>query len=55
MTDTSTEPEAEVEAATTASADVTPRLKTRYREEILPALKTEFEICLLYTSDAADE
>jgi large subunit ribosomal protein L5 len=23
---------------------VTPRLKTRYREEILPALKTEFEI-----------
>jgi large subunit ribosomal protein L5 len=44
MTDTSTEPEAEVEAATTASADVTPRLKTRYREEILPALKSEFDI-----------
>jgi large subunit ribosomal protein L5 len=29
---------------TTASAAVTPRLKTRYREEILPALKSEFEI-----------
>ena len=30
------------EATTTASASVTPRLKTRYREEILPALRTEF-------------
>jgi large subunit ribosomal protein L5 len=30
--------------ATTASAAVTPRLKTRYREEILPALRSEFEI-----------
>ena len=29
---------------TTASAKVTPRLKTRYREEILPALQTEFDI-----------
>jgi large subunit ribosomal protein L5 len=29
---------------TTASASVTPRLKTRYREEILPALQSEFEI-----------
>jgi len=29
---------------TTASARVTPRLKTRYREEILPALRSEFEI-----------
>ena len=29
---------------TTASAAVTPRLKTRYREEILPALQSEFEI-----------
>ena len=28
---------------TTASAAVTPRLKTRYREEIVPALRTEFE------------
>ena len=44
MTDTNTAPEAEVEAATTASADITPRLKTRYREEILPALKSEFDI-----------
>src|SRR6188472_3242844 len=35
MTETST---------TTASAAVTPRLKTRYREEILPALRSEFEI-----------
>ena len=35
MTETST---------TTASAAVTPRLKTRYREEILPALQAEFEI-----------
>ena len=29
---------------TSASAAVPPRLKTRYREEILPALKAEFEI-----------
>ena len=29
---------------TTAPERVTPRLKTRYREEILPALRTEFEI-----------
>jgi large subunit ribosomal protein L5 len=29
---------------TTASAKVTPRLKTRYREEILPALRSEFDI-----------
>jgi len=35
MTETST---------TTASAAVTPRLKTRYREEILPALRSEFDI-----------
>jgi large subunit ribosomal protein L5 len=42
MTDTNTAPEAEAE--TTASADITPRLKTRYREEILPALKSEFDI-----------
>ncbi|MDF1604781.1 50S ribosomal protein L5 [Nocardioides sp. YIM 152315] len=32
------------ETTTTASAAVAPRLKTRYREEILPALKSEFEI-----------
>ena len=30
--------------APAASAAVTPRLKTRYREEILPALKSEFDI-----------
>ncbi len=29
---------------TESSAKVTPRLKTRYREEILPALRSEFEI-----------
>jgi len=33
------------EAPVTASPEkVTPRLKTRYREEILPALRSEFEI-----------
>ena len=33
------------EAPATASAErVTPRLKTKYREEILPALRSEFEI-----------
>ena len=31
-------------ARPSSSAPVTPRLKTRYREEILPALKAEFEI-----------
>ena len=31
-------------AQSTASASETPRLKTRYREEILPALQAEFEI-----------
>ena len=36
MTETSTE-------APQASAKVTPRLKTRYREEILPALQSEFD------------
>ena len=39
MSDTATETE-----TTTASASVTPRLKTRYREEIVPALRSEFEI-----------
>ena len=43
MTDTATETETGAEA-TTASAKVTPRLKQRYRDEILPALKSEFEI-----------
>ncbi len=32
------------QSETTASAQVTPRLKTRYREEILPALRSEFDI-----------
>jgi large subunit ribosomal protein L5 len=36
-TDTATVPE-------TAQEKVTPRLKTRYREEILPALRSEFDI-----------
>jgi large subunit ribosomal protein L5 len=31
-------------ARPSSSAPVTPRLKTRYREEILPALKSEFDI-----------
>ncbi|GAB6986004.1 50S ribosomal protein L5 [Nocardioides pyridinolyticus] len=39
MTQTETE-----QSQTTASAKVTPRLKTRYREEILPALRSEFDI-----------
>ena len=38
-TEGSTAPE-----ATTASAAVPPRLKTRYREEIVPALRSEFDI-----------
>ena len=42
MTDTTTE-SAEATTSTTEQK-VTPRLKTRYREEILPALKSEFEI-----------
>ncbi len=32
------------DTATEATETVTPRLKTRYREEILPALRSEFEI-----------
>ena len=36
--------EATEAAGPSASAAVTPRLKTRYREEILPALKSEFDI-----------
>src|SRR5689334_7742182 len=39
MTQTETD-----QSQTTASAAVAPRLKTRYREEILPALRTEFDI-----------
>jgi large subunit ribosomal protein L5 len=40
MTDTTTESTAE----TVTEEKVTPRLKTRYREEIVPALRSEFEI-----------
>jgi large subunit ribosomal protein L5 len=39
QTDSGTETEAKV-----AEEKVTPRLKTRYREEILPALRSEFDI-----------
>jgi large subunit ribosomal protein L5 len=41
MTDTTVETTGETAVA---EEKVTPRLKTRYREEILPALKSEFEI-----------
>ena len=50
MSDTATETEVETTEAPakparpSSSAPVTPRLKTRYREEILPALRSEFEI-----------
>ncbi len=46
MTDTTTEATEATETAETAAPEpkVTPRLKTRYREEILPALKSEFDI-----------
>ncbi len=45
MTDTTVETAAETTGETTpAEEKVTPRLKTRYREEILPALQSEFEI-----------
>src|ERR1700749_4843793 len=40
MTDTAVE----TEATTAPEEKVTPRLKTRYREEIIPALRSEFEI-----------
>ena len=41
MTDTVTETQTETPAA---EPKVAPRLKTRYREEIIPALRSEFEI-----------
>jgi large subunit ribosomal protein L5 len=41
MTDTTVET---TEETAVAEEKVTPRLKTRYREEILPALQSEFEI-----------
>jgi large subunit ribosomal protein L5 len=43
MSDTVTEGTEQAETAVPEQR-VTPRLKTRYREEILPALRTEFEI-----------
>jgi large subunit ribosomal protein L5 len=39
-----TQTEQTTDAPGTASAAVTPRLKVRYREEILPALRSEFDI-----------
>jgi large subunit ribosomal protein L5 len=44
MTETLNETTEGTEAAASASAPVTPRLKQRYREEIVPALRSEFEI-----------
>ena len=44
MTDTATETETPTEQGTTTSAREIPRLKQRYRDEILRALKSEFEI-----------
>jgi large subunit ribosomal protein L5 len=46
MTDTTTEATEATETAETAAPEpkVTPRLKTRYREEIMPALQSEFAI-----------
>jgi large subunit ribosomal protein L5 len=41
MTETQTETQTETRSG---SAAVTPRLKVRYREEIVPALRSEFEI-----------
>ena len=43
-TDTVTTTETETSSETAPAEKVTPRLKTRYREEILPALKSEFDI-----------
>jgi large subunit ribosomal protein L5 len=43
MTDTTTEA-TEAPETTAPEPKVTPRLKTRYREEILPALQSEFDI-----------
>jgi large subunit ribosomal protein L5 len=44
MTDTATEGTEQTETSAEPEQRVTPRLKTRYREEILPALRSEFEI-----------
>jgi large subunit ribosomal protein L5 len=44
MSDTTTEAPEATEAPAEREPKVTPRLKTRYREEIIPALKSEFDI-----------
>ena len=41
---TATETGTETAATTSSEQRVQPRLKIRYREEILPALRSEFEI-----------
>jgi large subunit ribosomal protein L5 len=44
MTDTTTETDIETGTSTEVTAErITPRLKTRYREEILPALREQFD------------
>ncbi len=43
MTDTDTVTETTEDTPTAPAEKVTPRLKTRYREEILPALKSDGE------------
>ncbi|GAA2128000.1 50S ribosomal protein L5 [Nocardioides bigeumensis] len=44
MTDTTVEETQATDGPATAEEKVTPRLKTRYREEIVPALREEFDI-----------
>ena len=44
MTDTTVENDVDQAADSVTEEKVTPRLKTRYREEIVPALRSEFEI-----------
>jgi large subunit ribosomal protein L5 len=44
MTDTTTESTTDSVTDSVTEERVTPRLKTRYREEIVPALRSEFEI-----------
>jgi large subunit ribosomal protein L5 len=44
MTDTTVESDVDQAVDSATEEKVTPRLKTRYREEIVPALRSEFEI-----------
>jgi len=44
MTDTTVETDVDQSVDSVTEEKVTPRLKTRYREEIVPALRSEFEI-----------